>query len=86
MNYRTDYEFEEGSNEPNSPIALVIIITWVLIMVVGLISMQSCKAPKASNVSYALACDLASEKSHPKGYDTFIDSTGIIEVLPERKR
>lgn len=79
MNYhRTDYEFEDENNEPNSPIGIFIIIAWIGIMVIGLVSMQSCKAAK--NVPYPLGCEV--ETYTLKG---MVHSDSIIEVMPKRK-
>jgi hypothetical protein len=46
MNYhRTNYEFDDNSNQPTSPIAVFIIISWIVIMIIGFGTvLSSCKA------------------------------------------
>lgn len=82
------YEYEDfDDHQPEDYLRGLFITAIVLLMMFVVIGLQSCKAPQ--NVSYHLGCEITVKvqtKVYATVYDTVIDSTGIVEVMPQIKR
>ena len=80
----TNYEYEDFENEsqPEDYLRELFIDAMVLLILFVMVGLQSCKAPQNFYDCQGAKSTLANVKM----YDTIIDSTGIVEVMPQIKR